>query len=149
MPEFVLNIGDYKKWLALDKFTRAYIEAAFFSSSYGENGEHELNETYSVDHLAPDTLERMKADCAAFYAANRHDIEFGFVENARYPEITAAWRAGTDFWFTRNGHGVGFWEGDRWLPEQGERLSTAAKAFGEYDLYPGDDENSVHGSRGC
>jgi hypothetical protein len=36
---------------------------------------------------------------------------------------------GHDFWLTRNGHGAGFW--DRGLGELGERLSAAARVYGE------------------
>jgi hypothetical protein len=41
-----------------------------------------------------------------------------------------------DFWFTRQGHGVGFWEGkSRGYPrDTGDKLSTIAKAQGE--VYP-------------
>lgn len=39
-------------------------------------------------------------------------------------------RAGADFWFTRNGHGVGFWDGD-W--ENGDALTALAKSFGDLD----------------
>ena len=46
--------------------------------------------------------------------------------------------AGADFWFTRNGHGVGYWDGD--YPEpQATRLDDASKRFGEVWLYVGDD----------
>jgi hypothetical protein len=50
---------------------------------------------------------------------------------------SGAARAGHDFWLTRNGHGAGFW--DRGLGDLGERLSKAAKVYGEVYLYPGDD----------
>jgi hypothetical protein len=48
--------------------------------------------------------------------------------------------AGHDFWFTRNGHGAGFWDrvelGDGRV---GERLTVAARAFNSVDAYEGDD----------
>ena len=46
--------------------------------------------------------------------------------------------AGHDFWLTRNGHGAGFW--DRGLGEAGKKLTDAAHAFGECNLYLGDDD---------
>lgn len=42
-----------------------------------------------------------------------------------------------DFWLTRNGHGVGFW--DRDVGAVGDRLTKACKKFGETYLYVGDD----------
>jgi len=47
-----------------------------------------------------------------------------------------------DFWLTRNRHGAGFWDGD--YPEElGKKLTEASHAFGECDLYIGDD-GKVH-----
>lgn len=47
--------------------------------------------------------------------------------------------AGHDFWLTRNGHGAGFWDRSELdKPTQG-RLTKAAHAFGNSDLYVGDD----------
>ncbi len=46
-------------------------------------------------------------------------------------------QAGHDFWLTRCGHGAGFW--DRGLGEIGDRLTDAAHAAGNVDLYLGDD----------
>lgn len=57
------------------------------------------------------------------------------------PQITV--RQATDllaaFWLTRNGHGAGFWENDYGTEEQCDKLTEACKAFGEFNLYPGDD----------
>lgn len=47
-------------------------------------------------------------------------------------------RAGQDFWFTRNGHGCGFWDGD-WPEHEGEVLTNLSKEFGEVYIYVGDD----------
>jgi hypothetical protein len=54
--------------MTIDKFTASYIEAALWSSmdeSTPEGGEP-MNANYTISDLAPETLERMKADCAAF-----------------------------------------------------------------------------------
>jgi hypothetical protein len=114
--------------LGFGDFLNAYIECALWSSTDNsdDQGGEPLDANYSPDDIAPETLERMRADCAKFYAANRDDIGG---EDAR---------AGHDFWLTRNGHGAGFWDGD-WPEEIGERLTAASKAFPEVDLYVGDD----------
>jgi hypothetical protein len=46
-------------------------------------------------------------------------------------------RMGVDFWFTRNGHGSGFWDGG--YPTYGDALTAHATAYGSSDLYLGDD----------
>jgi len=43
-----------------------------------------------------------------------------------------------DFFFTRNGHGVGFWENDHCNEEQGKALTEIAQSFGETYVYQGD-----------
>lgn len=104
----------------MDTFTSAYIGAALWSSTDDndrplDSGEYEL---------APEAIERIVADCRKFQSEN--DCS----ENGNS-------QAGHDFWLTRNGHGCGFWDGD-W-PETGEILDKAAKAYGNCDLYVGDD----------
>lgn len=42
------------------------------------------------------------------------------------------------FWLTRCGHGCGFWDGD-WSEPAATILTDAAHAFGNVDLYVGDD----------
>lgn len=113
----------------LDAFTRGYLEAALFSTNdeSREDGGDPLDDNYGIADFAPEAIEKAKRDCARFRQANAADLE-GFDES----------EAGADFWFTRNGHGVGYWDGD--YPEpQGDRLSKAAKKFGEVWLTVGDD----------
>lgn len=121
------------EYLKLDEFTRAYIEAALWSTADGDRGT--LDEKYTLAHFAPETVARFAADCAAFQAANADDIDAG-CKKAR--SCTDREYAGHDFWLTRNGHGCGFWDGD-WPEEAATRLTAASKAFGELDLYAGDD----------
>lgn len=114
--------------MKLDTFTRAYIEAALWSSNDGStpSGGYPLDRNYSVSDISEATREKMKADCARFQA--KQDIS-GYGDG----------EAGHDFWLTRNGHGCGFWEEDHGTPEQCAKLDAAAKAFGSFDLYIGDD----------
>jgi hypothetical protein len=108
----------------------AYIDAALGSTSdeSDESGGDPLERTYSVSDIAPDTLAAMASDVARFERENADDLAHGTSD-----------LAGHDFWLTRNGHGAGFWDGD-WPQDVGERLTSAAKAFGEVDLYVGDDK---------
>jgi hypothetical protein len=110
--------------IKLDSFTRAYVECALWSST-DEDGEP-LDSAYSVDDIAPDTLQAMIEDCQAFQADQSADLA----------EMSAE-QAGHDFWLTRNRHGAGFW--DRGLGDVGQRLTDAAHVWGSVDLYVGDD----------
>ncbi|WP_027684313.1 hypothetical protein [Rhizobium leguminosarum] len=107
---------------AHERFLHAYIETALWSST-GDDGEP----LDSVDHqLAEETVVQMEKDCLAFWCANAEHIE----DEPR--------KAGHDFWLTRCGHGAGFWDGD-WPEPDASILDSAAKAFGNVDLYVGDD----------
>ncbi len=107
----------------VDAFTLAYIEAIFFTEA-GPDSEEMADKTWT--DFAPETLAAIVADCAKFQAGN---------DLAGYPLANA----GHDFWLTRNGHGAGFWENDFGTEEQCTALTAASKAFGECNLYVGDD----------
>lgn len=103
-------------------FARAYVEAAVFADCGPDD------ETSGAP-WAPETDERFARDAAAFFEAHRDDI-------ADYESETDG-NAGHDLWFTRRGHGCGFWEYPG-VPSAC-RLDAAAKALGDLDLYLGDD----------
>lgn len=107
-----------------DQFTQAYFEAALFAE-IDDKGEP-LDKNHSIASFAVPTRDAMLADAECFEAEHYEEIQ---------DDLT---RAGHDFWLTRNGHGAGFWDGD-WPEEVGERLTRAAKAYGPFELYVGDD----------
>ncbi len=114
--------------IKLDEFTRAYVTCALWStvdSSVTDSG-RPLADHYTERDLSRDTLGIMIHDCLEFQAAWSDDIQ---------DDLS---RAGHDFFLTRNHHGAGFWDGD-WPGEVAERLTMASHAFGEIDLYVGDD----------
>jgi hypothetical protein len=113
----------------LDAFTRAYIECALWASTDGND--NPLDANYSVTDLSPETLASIKNTCKAF----QRDNETPDYHNGQYSNEELA---GHDFWLTRNGHGSGFWDGDL-DKATGEKLTEAAHAYGECDLYVGDD----------
>ena len=121
----------------LEEFLSAYIEAALWSTSNDRYEDDPENESEFLDgngrDLAPECEAVMRADCAAFL--EKHG---DLVREATEREGYSVAQAGHDFWLTRNGHGVGF--SDRKLGDLGERLDDAAGAFGERDLYVGDDD---------
>lgn len=119
----------------LDLMLRAYITCALWSSNdeSDESGGEPLDKNYGPDDIAPETLAKMRADCEAFIKANVLDFT-----STRWTVEGLAKQVGHDLWLTRNGHGAGFWDGD-WPEPQASRLTEAAKAMGEVNLYVGDD----------
>lgn len=111
----------------MDNFATHYAIAALWSSI---EEDEPLDANYSISDLAPSTQAKMQSDCDAFRAANN----IPEYNDSTYSDEE---KAGHDFWLTRNGHGAGFW--DRGLGDIGEELTEAAHAFGEQDLYVGDD----------
>ncbi|MGJ4951843.1 hypothetical protein [Bradyrhizobium sp. HKCCYLS20291] len=145
MPQFVLNVNDYRAFGKLDAFTRGYIEAIFFtetSPAYDslewhtpkcrkaqEDGcaDGTIPGDAAFDDLSADALAEIIADCEAFQRDNEALLEAAY-ETDRYD----ADRAGNDYWYTRNGHGCGFW--DRGLGDIGDKLSDAAR-YSSVDLF--------------
>ena len=122
-------------YCSLSEFTDAYIEAALWSSI--DDDGNPLDDGRDVDDIAPETLAAMRADCRAFYIANEASIWCDGGPGMPGMHTQAA-MAGHDFWLTRCGHGAGFWDGD-WPEPHASTLNDAAQAFGNVDLYIGDD----------
>lgn len=126
MPEFILDRGSpeaARQFQALDSFTQGYIEAMFFTDEEQlcEESGREMpavavdmatmetrfvgGNSLGFGDLAPDTLARIIADCQAFQSQHVQLLTQAY---ARDGYDAAA--AGRDFWYTRNGHGVGYWD---------------------------------------
>ena len=142
MPEFILDMGSPEHasaFNALDGFTRGYIEAMFFTDEEQlceESGRDMPDVAVDLDtmesrfvggdspgfaDLAPDTLARIIADCAAFQAANRALLD------EAYQLVYDDEGAGRDFWYTRNGHGVGYWDREALESDSDEYESLTAE----------------------
>lgn len=124
--------------LRVDDFTRAYLECALWSSNdeSDESGGTPLDRNYSIEDIAPESVAKAMAECEAFRDENSDDLD-----NASTLHVSREWSAdqqnGHDFWLTRNGHGVGFW--DLGYGALGDRLTDAAHKCGERNPYVGDD----------
>lgn len=105
-------------------FTWAYIDCALWSG-LDDNG-LPLDQDHDATDLAPETLDRMKADCASFKEQPWESI---------CGDLS---RAGHDFWLTRNHLGAGFWAGD-WPKAVGAELTEVSQLWGEVDLCFGGD----------
>ncbi len=112
----------------LEAFTISYIETALWASNdeSDESGGDPIDSNYGPDDLDLEALKVMQEDCRKFVEACRESIiadkDNGFGD------------AGHDFWLTRNGHGVGFWDGD-WSEPYATLLDEASEAFGDCHLY--------------
>lgn len=131
----------------LDTFTHAYIDTALWASrdeSDPETGGEPMDQNYVPEDIHPDTLSRMIEDCRRFQADHYEAFSAEGMCLRCGPDYDESGHAGHDFWLTRNRHGAGFWDGD-WHEDVADRLTEAARAFGEYDLYVGDD-GMIHGT---
>lgn len=115
-----------------EDFLNGYISCAIWSSN--DENEIPLDENYDVSDIDEDTLMEMREECVDFYNANKEELKKTGCDDMS--------QHGHDFWLTRNGHGAGFW--DRGY-RNGTKLSDAAKVYGSFDLYVGDD-GMVYGS---
>lgn len=152
MPEFVMDTSGRVaafppvqttsvQWFQLDGFTQGYIEAMFFTESGSDTDGKDVSEDACFGDIAPEALVTIMADCAKFLCPdggpkqgpNTDAIEAaGEVSEL---DMDAVWmKAGRDFWYTRNGHGCGFWDGD-WPEPYATALTDAAHAFKSVDVY--------------
>ena len=108
-------------------FFDAYLECAVWSSTDDDGT--------PLDQIDADVTDALRAelepDARDFYDAHWEQWADGWDDA----------QAGHDFWLTRNRHGAGFW--DRGLGPLGDTLTDAAHAYGEVNLYVGDDD-AIH-----
>lgn len=128
----------------MDEFTRAYIEAALWSSNdeSDESGGQPLDANYGPDDISVETMGRIIEDCERFQRDNAFTLRAYYkalpLGRNGNREWTVEEQAGHDFWLSRNGHGAGFF--DRDVPRTvRDRLQEQARKCGEIDLYVGDD----------
>lgn len=116
-----------------DAFIDGYVECALWADCMPPESDPE-GELGGRENLTirPAARSKMSEDCITFVIANITDLEL-YCELRSYDPAQGKVEsyAGHDFWLTRGGHGAGFW--DRGLGELGERLSDAARAYGEPD----------------
>lgn len=121
-------------------FLRGYLGCALWTGTdeSDEAGGDPLDQNYSIEDFAPETVAKAAAECEAFQKENAADLEAFYEVWPISPDGDAKEAfAGHNFWLTRNGHGTGFW--DRDAGEVGDRLTEASRKAGGRDVYVGDD----------
>lgn len=118
--------------LHLRAFIAGYIEALFFAETATDSNGEEIDTLagYELSAAARDECEQA---CARFLDWHGAKVDLAIAGSDDYDHS----QAGRDFWFTRQGHGVGFW--DRGLGMVGDDLSDAARSFGEKHVFIDDD----------
>lgn len=109
------------------EFLRGYCDAALFTTDEHPPSGCDYAESGRADEmfpsLPPDFIQQATEDCTRFQDANRELLA----------KAGDDWQNGADFWYTRNGHGVGFW--DRGYPDDiADPLTEAAHKCGEHYL---------------
>lgn len=112
-------------------FLRGYCDAALFTTDAHPPSGMDYVSCGRADEMfesLPDWLiEQAQKDCAKFQAENAELLS----------KAGDDWQNGSDFWYTRCGHGVGFW--DRGYPDEiADPLTEACKKYGEAYLCPED-----------
>jgi hypothetical protein len=120
-----------------DEFTDAYIIAALWASTDNvrPNGCNPMDKNYTGTDLDRKSLQQVIQTCQTFQT--EHVDLLG--EATQRPGYNSE-RAGHDFWLTRNGYRAGYSDRNE-LQEGGlgDKLTKAAKAYGESDIYVGND----------
>lgn len=127
MPEFHSDAAEFATESCSD-FVKGYITAAYFTDTGGI--EKPSSETTLSDEAFRDAL----GDCDDFQRAAKSLLNAAY-ESGEYTEM----QAGHDYWFTRNGHGVGYWCRDGLDDVIAAQLTALAHKDGTIDLYEGDD----------
>lgn len=118
-----------------DSFTLladGYFDCALWSSLRDDGSP--LDDNYVRRDIDPIGRHVMMQDCTLFFKRAQEFIS----DETLLTDTLPFYRAGVDFWLTRNHHGCGFWDGD-WREPEATRLDEIAKSFGKQDLYVGDD----------
>ncbi len=141
--------------ISLARFIVAeYLSTAIWSST--GNDDEPLDRNFSIDDFSPEAVEKARGDIGDFLSdvddaiqvQVDSDLENGF-EAEEYgvgPALHNIWHTFPteqlvrDFWFTRNGHGVGFWARPEVYSERfADRLTNIAQKYGEVEVYVSDE----------
>lgn len=120
----------------------SYIKTMLWSSSdtTDEGEDVRLDEVCDQTDLSIEALNQCIEDWLEFVArcSARGCSDFGAHHTDKHNTIKGNVMAAHDFWLTRTGHGVGFWDGD-YISPWAEELTKIAESMGDVTPYIGDD----------
>jgi hypothetical protein len=113
----------------LEDFINGCIEAIYFT----ETGDSDQPESDAI--MDEDSLLRIKADCQSWWT--HYGCHVMSDDCICKGDESKAIIAGRDFWYTRNHHGTGFWDGD-WSDNYADILTQVSVCYGEIYVSKGD-----------
>ena len=114
--------------LHLNAFVMGYLEALYFAETATNSDGEEVDNLAGVE-MTESAREECRQECAQFMDLAPLWLKSAMLAGIDYDHT----QAGRDFWFSRQGHGVGFW--DRGLGVIGDQLHKVAEQFGEKHIY--------------
>ena len=132
MPQFVLNPkvtnNIAENLQGFNEAYRGYIEAIYFTGT-GDNEQPAAG----IEMATQSQFDCMQQVAEFITQVEKAGLLWDYLD-----QPNASWhQLGVDFWFTRCGHGCGFW--DRGMGELGDKLTDIAHYCGAVDIYEGDD----------
>lgn len=123
----------------LDEFTRSFFQAALWSTvanaTNNDNDDRSFAALgYDIDDFDPHVRNALAEECESFQEEFGDAIDADVQRSPAMPWPSNRELAGYGLWMTRNGHGVGFWDGD-WPEPLSEILTDSAQRLGEVQLY--------------
>jgi hypothetical protein len=148
MPEFVMEGRDHAARGESD-FVLGFIEALLFTESESaydaadwftdeRRAESEAGTISALPgdvgyiDIHPDSLAAIRKDCEDWQTENAEMLAFACGPMSGYDEV----QAGRDYWFTRNGHGVGFWDREELRRDMARRADGTLTDTGEDEGLP-------------
>jgi hypothetical protein len=113
----------------LDRVIKDFI----YTAEFVEFDQGDLPDNYTI---APDSMERIKKDCTKFLQMCNDKLTAEELRKLDENIDTENSSAGGDFFYTRNGHGVGFWDRPEIYGEElAKKLTTISESFSEVYVF--------------
>lgn len=114
----------------------AYLECVLFTESDSDNG---IDQTCDIDDFSPSTIKTARREITAFLYLFKDALACAMENNPSY-----TWEnVGHDIWYSRNGHGLNFWDrelGSYYGYAIGELTATCQLMGAQHAFYDGDIE---------
>lgn len=135
----------------LGEFGKGYIQCLLFSCDASTEADQDnatsLHDAgYDIDRIATDSLETIADDCQRFYSENREALDLATDSHHAADSFGRTSYSGLEvmghcFAYSRNGHGVGFFDCEHLPDNVREALQDKVRAYKEQSLYIGDDDS--------